>query len=70
MYQKVVRVVLCGLHHFEEGLIDAVFPFPLKESVIVIGERLKLSYYTVLGDPNHSMVFQNCLLSDRKLVKI
>ena len=70
MYQKLVRVVLYTLHHFEEGLIDLVSPFPLNEGVIVIGERLKLSYYTVFGGQNHSMVFQNCLQSDRKLIKI
>ena len=58
-------VVLYGLHHLEEGLIDLVSLSPLKEGVIVIGERPELTYYTVLGCQIHPMVSQNCLQSNR-----
>ena len=58
-------MVLNGLHHFKEGLIDLVSMFPLKEGVIVLGGRPKLTYYTVSGDQVYPMVSQNCLQSNR-----
>ena len=58
-------VALYWLHHFEEGLIDLVSLFSLKEGVIVVGERQKLIYYTVSGHQIHPLVSQNCLQSNR-----
>ena len=58
-------MVLYALHHFEEGLIDLLSLFPLKEGVIVLGGRPKLTYYTVSGDQVHPIVSQNCLQSNR-----
>ena len=58
LYYTIFRVVLYGLHHFKEGLIDLVSLFPLHGGVIMIRERLKFSYYTVSVSQNHLMVFQ------------
>ena len=50
-----------GLHDFEEGLNDLSSQFRLKKGVIMVKDRLKLSYYTFWGHQNHSMVFETTL---------
>ena len=62
----ILRVILYALHHFEDPFPDFISMCPLTEGVIVIEERLKLTYYIVLRDENDPMEFQHCLQSKTK----